>query len=223
MIGDAQHDNLMTDIPLDNLPPTDDFIFLGTDRGDTPTRTDALQNRAEILATARRLFHEQGITPVSMTTIAREANVGKGTLYRHFRSKGDLCIALLDNEQRELQNRTLAYLQDSPETPDVLLLWFVQELCSFVRCNRELLFAASLEGNEASPIIFHPPAHRWQWLTIHGLLRRTYVEGDVGYLADVIFALLDPRLYQFQVEVQGYDHERIVAGLVDVVRRLLFR
>ena len=65
-------------------------------------RRDAARNRAAILATARALFAEKGVTRVTMEEMARVAGVGKGTLYRRFPNKGFLCRELLDESTREL-------------------------------------------------------------------------------------------------------------------------
>lgn len=58
-------------------------------------RADAHENRNAILTAAWRLFSTIGID-VSMRTIASEAGVGIGTLYRHFPAKEDLLIGLYD-------------------------------------------------------------------------------------------------------------------------------
>src|SRR5262245_32542619 len=90
-----------------------------------PSRADALKNRALLLETAHRLFAEQGVENVSMTAIADAAGVGKGTLYRHFENKADLCHALLDQETRDLQERSLRRLQNMGDPLDDLA-WFLE-------------------------------------------------------------------------------------------------
>jgi AcrR family transcriptional regulator len=61
------------------------------------TRSDALHNRDRLLAVAARAFAEQGLaaTPAS---IAKEAGVGVGTLYRHFPTREALIDAAYRSE-----------------------------------------------------------------------------------------------------------------------------
>lgn len=49
-------------------------------------RADAKENREQILQTAYKLFAEKGLS-VPISEIAREAEVGIGTVYRHFETK----------------------------------------------------------------------------------------------------------------------------------------
>lgn len=60
-------------------------------------RSDARQNKARILGTVNQLS-QQGvdISEMKITEIAKQANVGVGTLYRHFENKAVLCIAMMD-------------------------------------------------------------------------------------------------------------------------------
>ncbi len=58
----------------------------GTDR---PLRADAVRNRTKILAAAAATFAESG-TDASLEEIARRADVGIGTLYRHFPTRAAL-------------------------------------------------------------------------------------------------------------------------------------
>ncbi|WP_241956315.1 TetR/AcrR family transcriptional regulator [Staphylococcus chromogenes] len=60
-------------------------------------RSDARQNKERILGTVNQLS-QQGvdISEMKMTEIAKQANVGVGTLYRHFENKAVLCIAMMD-------------------------------------------------------------------------------------------------------------------------------
>ncbi|NDJ85985.1 MAG: TetR/AcrR family transcriptional regulator [Chloroflexi bacterium] len=198
-------------------------IPLGADK-DLPARADALQNRAEIIAAARNLFDSHSVDQVSMTQIAREARVGKGTLYRHFRNKSDLCMALLDSKQKALQNETLAYLRQSSAPSEDKLFWFLEQLCDYTEANINLLVETVQGRLEQGAFELDHPAHHWQWLTIVGLLRSGSSGGDrdVEYLADVLYALLDPRFYHFQRFVRGYDPQRIRAGLLQTARYLFY-
>ena len=62
--------------------------------GDKPLRADARRNRAHVLEVARAAFAECG-TELPMEELARRAEVGVGTLYRHFPNKEALLDALL--------------------------------------------------------------------------------------------------------------------------------
>lgn len=174
-----------------------------------PTRADAIKNREKLLRTAADLFEADGVESVSMTQIAQEAGVGKGTLYRHFADKNEICQALLDAEQRDLQERTLAYSRANPD-PCTALRWFVGEVARFVDRNDDLLFAGA-EAGSASLIAY--PAHRWWRQTIRGLLARMDVPGDTDYMADTLYTLLDVNTIRFQRRELGYDLDRILDGL----------
>lgn len=54
------------------------------------------ERRGQLLAVARQLFSTEGYHHVSMDDIAQHANVTKPVLYRHFPSKLDLYLAIVD-------------------------------------------------------------------------------------------------------------------------------
>jgi AcrR family transcriptional regulator len=70
-------------------------------------RADAARNRALVLSAAAALFREHGVDAVSMDSIAAAAGVGKGTLFRRFGDKAGLATALLDEQERTLQEAIL--------------------------------------------------------------------------------------------------------------------
>jgi AcrR family transcriptional regulator len=59
-----------------------------------PLRADAQRNRARLLDAAQSVFAEQG-TSAPIDEIARRADVGVGTLYRHFPTKDALFEAIV--------------------------------------------------------------------------------------------------------------------------------
>lgn len=180
-----------------------------------PTRADAVKNRELLLQTAQRLFAENGVDGVTMSDVAEAAGVGKGTLYRHFpNGKPDLCFVLIDEDQRDLQARTLTRLRKQGN-PLADLDWFLREVIAFIDRNQRFMFAESSLG-----ATLDHPAHRWWRLTIRGLLMRINPRVDVDYIADMLFVMLDPRTIRFQVTVRGYDYDRIASALTTVLHEI---
>jgi AcrR family transcriptional regulator len=174
-----------------------------------PSRADAVKNRALILETAQRLFAAQGVEEVSMSTIAEAAGIGKGTLYRHFESKGELCHALLDQDQRDLQERTLRRLAD-PDGPAEKLCWFLESVVQFDLRNEALLQAAS--GHFSETPLSHP-AQAWWRQTIYGLLKPIQPAQDMNYVADVLYLIVDIRNIQYLLHERSYTPDQIIQGL----------
>jgi AcrR family transcriptional regulator len=51
--------------------------------------------KEQIIQTASRLFHEQGYNRTGINQVIEEAGVAKASLYYHFPSKEDLCVAYM--------------------------------------------------------------------------------------------------------------------------------
>jgi AcrR family transcriptional regulator len=183
-----------------------------------PSRADAVKNRQLLLETARSLFAQQGIEAVSMTAISEAADVGKGTLYRHFKNKAELCHALLDHEQSLLQAQTLQRLR-AGGLPLEHLRWFLAEVAYFVSHNADLLSVS--DPDSGGVVNLEHPAHVWWRQTIHGLLIQLNLTGDMDYLTDVLYILLDARTIRFQQQILGYSLQRIQDGLIATLLKLV--
>jgi AcrR family transcriptional regulator len=185
-----------------------------------PKRADALENHVLLLETAKRLFSAHGIENVSMSAVAEAANVGKGTLYRHFpKGKVELMQALLDEDQRDLQARAFARFNTGGDAVDHLR-WFVGEVYAFVARNLGLMHLDA--GVGVCSLIDHP-AHLWWRMTIRGLLARANPGIDAEYNADILYLMLDPRTIDFQRNTLGYDVDRVTSGLLATVEKIVFR
>jgi AcrR family transcriptional regulator len=68
-------------------------------------RTKSPQQAEKILEAASRLFGTQRFHEVRMEDIAAEAEVGKGTLYRYFKDKEELYLALLARASQQFMQR----------------------------------------------------------------------------------------------------------------------
>lgn len=71
-------------------------------------RADAARNRRLLLDAAVTLIERHGAAGVTMDALAREAGVGKGTVFRRFGNRTGLMRALLDHSETELQQAFIA-------------------------------------------------------------------------------------------------------------------
>lgn len=113
--------------------------------------TPAISARERILTAAYELFSRRGIRAVGTEEVIERAGVAKATLYRHFATKNDLVLAVLQRRE-ELWTHGLIEEQSRQrgETPEEQLLaifdvmddWFRlrdgYEGCSFINVLLEL-------------------------------------------------------------------------------------
>ncbi|MFE1959473.1 TetR/AcrR family transcriptional regulator [Streptomyces sp. NPDC059479] len=71
-----------------------------TEQRNEPVRADARQNRARIIEVARDAFAASN--EASLNSIAKQAGVGPGTLYRHFPTREALIMAVYRHEVERL-------------------------------------------------------------------------------------------------------------------------
>jgi AcrR family transcriptional regulator len=108
-----------------------------------PLRADARRNREKVLKAARAVFAEQG-RDAQIDDVARRADVGVGTVYRHFPTKDALLQALSD----ETFECIAAYARDALAREDawealIDVMWFGAQRTAGDRGFAEILAASS--------------------------------------------------------------------------------
>lgn len=98
------------------------------------TRADALKNREHILRVARDAFALDGA--VSLNTIAKQAGVGPGTLYRHFPTREALILAVYQQEVFRVADEVPKLLAEHPPL-EAFRRWF-HTLAAYVRIKHGL-------------------------------------------------------------------------------------
>ena len=120
----------------------------------TPTRprADGIRNRERIVVEARRLFAAEN-TKASLEMIARAAEVGIGTLYRHFPTKEALVEAVYRSELDALDSEADILLTRHPAA-EAMRRWmdgyarFVAAKYAMHDALRIALAPRSVEGSE---------------------------------------------------------------------------
>lgn len=97
-------------------------------------RADARRNREKLLEAATASFAAAEGRPVSLESIARDAGVGIGTLYRHFPSREALVEAIYRAEGAEVAAAAERLLKRHP--PKAALRRWMDRYASFVAAKR---------------------------------------------------------------------------------------
>jgi len=111
-----------------------------------PIRSDARRNREKLLEVATAAFAAAEGRPVSLESIARDAGVGIGTLYRHFPNREALVEAIYRAELAEVAAAAEQLLKRHP--PKAALRRWMDRYASFVATKRGM--AESLHAIFAS-------------------------------------------------------------------------
>jgi AcrR family transcriptional regulator len=87
----------------------------GASNGEGRRERNKREKRDRIVATARRLYREQGYANTTVQQIARGADIASGTLFLYAKSKEDLLALVFTDEMRELIEK--AYAAIDPDAP----------------------------------------------------------------------------------------------------------
>jgi len=186
-------------------------------------RADAARNRRHLLATARQMLAEQGPDALTMDGLAERAGLGKGTVFRRFRTRAGIFAALLDDDELEFQQQVLA--GPPPLGPGAPPL---HRLIAYGRARTGFLIGhchiarAALDGHQPIPAGSQSPLSR---IHIRMLLGQMHLPGaDLEMLAMQLTAALDgPLLLYFSASdltATPGSAERIGQAWQDLAQRV---
>ena len=108
----------------------------------------ALSKRDQLIDAALRLFQQDGFHATGIDRILAEAGVAKMTLYKHFKSKDELVLAVLRRRDEQFRNHFMRQVEKRSNDPrqrllamfDVLGEWIMAEGfcgCTFINACAE--------------------------------------------------------------------------------------
>jgi AcrR family transcriptional regulator len=108
------------------------------------------QTRAQLVATAKRLFFQDGYHPTSLEKVADAAGYSKGAVYSNFRNKDELCTAVLDEIRAERLAEVLEIIArpDTPSRIEALRDWADRVIGDPGWTSLEVEFAVHARRNE---------------------------------------------------------------------------
>jgi AcrR family transcriptional regulator len=187
-------------------------------------RADAARNRRLLLATARKMLAEQGADKLTMDGLAERAGLGKGTVFRRFGTRAGIFAALLDDDERDFQQRVLAGPPPlGPGVPPLdRLIAYGRARTGFLIRHREIARAA-LDGREQVPAGSQTPMSREHIRFLLGEM--SLGTADLDILATQLTAALDGPLLLYLssailTQAAPQVSERFGRGWQDLIQRV---
>src|ERR1700747_3712647 len=112
-------------------------------------RADAVRNRERVLAAAKAVFSKGG-SDASLEAVAKRAQVGIGTLYRHFPTREALFEAVYQHEVRQLVE--LAEQLNRKDPPVEALRRWMRSIVEFIATKKGMLAALALAVSASSEL-----------------------------------------------------------------------
>jgi AcrR family transcriptional regulator len=112
-------------------------------------RADAVRNRERLLEAAKAVFSAGG-AEASLEAVARRADVGIGTLYRHFPTREALYEAVYRHEVEQL-SELAEQLKGEPEPVEALRQWLRANV-EFVATKKGMAAALALAAGPPSEL-----------------------------------------------------------------------
>ena len=187
--------------------------------GERRERADAARNRERVLGAARELFAERGVENVTMEEVARRAGVAKGTVFHRFGDRSGLALALLDEQERAIQDQLLRGEPPlGPGAPPLdRLLALLDALMDLLERHGDLLYAGETGKPEAR---YATGAYQAWHQHVAVLLGELGVDGDPDTLAHIVLAPLGAELYRHLRGARGLSSTDVRDAVQAVVRRL---
>ena len=190
---------------------------------------DIARKRDRILDAAMKLLVEKGYTKTTMSRVARQAAVGRGTVYWHFESKDDLFFSLLERETAKIEGDMPRLLEtDMPalEKLETLIRGFFQfygDAPNLLQAFMSVLTGSDEQMQQRLLAYFSSIYGRYDAL-IEGLLETAKDEGDVRpdldsrVVAAAIVVMMDAMFIQIYFGLVEDDPERLAGGIISVMR-----
>ncbi|MDO0924987.1 TetR/AcrR family transcriptional regulator [Streptomyces sp. TG1A-8] len=179
----------------------------------TTTRTRPVRRpsaaRTRLLNTASRLFYTEGIRAVGVDRVMDEAEIARGTFYRHFQGKDDLVQAYLTATDQQIRDRVEAVRAEIGSPADFLrtvAAGIGQELCSAGFRGCPFINAAAEYPDPHSGVHQAVLRHRAWFRDVLQDACRELAVADPAKAADTLVALRDGAM------VAGYLGDAKTAG-----------
>jgi AcrR family transcriptional regulator len=177
-------------------------------------RADAVRNRAKVLEAAERVFAAKGDS-ASTEEIARAAEVGIGTVFRHFPTKEDLLQAVVVARMGRLADAAAELAESDPATG---LETFIRQAVAQAESKNLLAGLLAASGRDVRDVTADPVRDLRAALAV--LLRNAQQAGAARpeLRAEDVIALLAGASRAAEIATTGPSRSRVLTVILDGIR-----
>ncbi|WP_262694627.1 TetR/AcrR family transcriptional regulator [Kordiimonas aquimaris] len=167
--------------------------------------------RDELVQRATQVFYQRGFHATGMDTLVAETGVSKTAMYKHFRTKDDLILAVLRFRDETLRNWLFRRMEELGQTPESQLLALFDALDEWIKgpgFQGCLFIKASSEFQDAEHPIYLQSAEHKRLLRRHfRALATTAGVENADLLANQLLLLKEGAIVSAHMKTTQYPAE----------------
>lgn len=184
---------------------------------DKTKRLDARRNQDKILTTVAQMIRENDdVEAMKMTTIAKRAEVGVGTLYRHFANKSILCQAVIDNQIDEMLEDIRSFLSEHADAPLYDRIHGILEIFLTLKENNLNLLNFIEKNGLKTNAISGAPFYNDLYQYIQHEMEKESAIVDIELKIDMLLIAFSSDMYMFERFTRGYSKEAYLKKLLNI-------
>jgi len=173
--------------------------------------------RQQIIEAAARVIVQKGIDKTSLTDIAAEAGISKGSLYYYYASKEDLIFDITETHINQISTNLFEIIENRSENArwqDVMKILYERILQAETRGRLHLyLIQQALNGNDLLADRFRKKYREWNELIRAGFQQLEPANQDRTILSSLVIAALDGFLIQSLMGLKTIEPDEFIRHL----------
>lgn len=179
-------------------------------------RSDAIKNEQHIMKTAHDLFNANDVESVSMKKIAQTAQIGTGTLYRHFSNKSEICSALLGQHIRQMFEKIK--VQQQQKDPQERLRYIFLSLIAIMEDHVNLIKEVE-RTDKQNRVMMQTPFYLKLKEEVISCITQLDIVTDPDFHADILLNSFSADVFEYQHYVKKIPSEQFVDRILKIFVR----
>lgn len=175
--------------------------------------------QGQILDATSRLLEERSFADISLSGIAQEAGISKGTLYYYYKSKADILFDIADRYFKNMADNLVAWIENpEKDTSYKRLIRYVFRNGIYDESGKIRLFliTAALSGDDVVHGKLLQTYDRFKTMLMEDIAERK-PDGDAQHQAWMLLTMMDGLLIQSQLNNTSLDVDAFIEKMVDTM------
>jgi AcrR family transcriptional regulator len=181
-------------------------------------RRQTLDNRRKILDTTARLIISKGVQNISLSDIANEVGISKGTLYYYYSSKADLIYEITEHHVGRITENLMKWIDTvgDERSPEEILVVVVKIILGTSKRGKlhHYLIHEALTNNQPLLSRYKDTYRQWKEMLNAGLSRVFHDDKDHSVLGETILMSIDGIIIQNMLGIRTPSVKELVQTLL---------